>query len=334
MFTRNAICLILTTLAIAAAADPPRDDVVAANNLLKQGKTDAALNAYRSLQIDDPESELLYYNIGCAELESVSGSGGAPDESTAIDSLNNAKKWFDKASMAEDATIRRDARFNRINADSQLAKILATGEDHEGAIKAFENAIFGYEDFLDQYPGHAGATKNLNHMRYLLKTMMQNPPEEQEQQQPENGEGEKNQSGDQQEQQDQQSDQGDQQGDKGDQQEDSEQGQPGDQQEDQAPGDQADDDSMTDEGTPEDEQAQPGDEQSEDGKPGDQDGDNPPKPGEDQSDATGTPTEKPIDLPNKDTIEAILDALQERDKDEQKNMRRVRQNPRRSGPWW
>lgn len=335
MFTRNPIALMLITVAMAAAADPPRNDVAEANNLLKQGKPQAALNKYRSLQIDDPESELLYYNIGCAELESVGGSGAAPDEPLAIESLNNAKKWFDKASMAEDPTIRRDARFNRINSDSQMAKILATGEDREGAIKAFEDAIYGYEDFLDQYPGHAGAQKNLNHMRYLLKTMLQKPPEEQEQQPPENGEGEKNQSGDQQEQQEQQNQDGDK-GEQGDEQEGNEQGQPGDQDVEKAPGEQpSDGDPMSDEAANEDESGQPGDEQSEDSKPDEQDGDKTPKAGENESDTTGgTPTEEPADLPSKDTIEAILNALQERDQEEQKNMRRVLQNPRRSGPWW
>ena len=335
MFKRSACCLMVGLAAIAAAADPPRDDVADANNLLKQGKTQAALSKYRSLQIDEPESELLYYNIGCAELESVNQRGGTPDEPIAIEALNNAKKWFDKASMAEDPTIRRDARFNRINADSQVAKILSAGQDREGAIKAFEDAIFGYEDFLDQYPGHAGARKNLDHMRYQLKTMLQDPPEQQDQQDQESGEGEENQSGDPQEQQDQQQDQQGEEGEQGDQQDQGDQDQSGDQENAQAPGEQQPgDDPMTDEGEREDDASQPGDDQQEDSKPDDQDGDQSPKAGENQSEANGTPSEEPIDLPSKDTIEAILSALQERDKEEQKNMRRVPQNPRRAGPWW
>jgi len=323
----RAVVLLIAVTAFTAAADPPRTGVAEANGLLEQGKAEAAIQAYRNLQIDDPESDLLYYNIGCAHLESIPEPSPDQDNSAAIDSLNAAKISFDKAVMAEDATIRRDARYNRINCDSQLAKRLQSSGDYKGTVSAFEDAIYGYEDFLDQYADHAGARKNLNHMRYQLKKMLQNPPPEQdqqEQQDQENGEGEE---GDQQEQQDQDGEQedGEENNDSG---EDESQGESQDQQ----PGDNPGDDQKDGE----DQQQESGEDPSDDGEPGDASSteDDHDKPGDDQTNRNGTPGDEPVDLPSRETIEAILDALQEQDQEEQKNMRRVRQNLPRSNKWW
>lgn len=328
MSMRNAACLLLATAAFTAAAEPPREGVLDANHLLQQGKPDAALQAYRNLQIDEPESELLYFNIGCAQLETADEPATEEDSVAAVEALSAAKASFDKAAMAEHPDIRRDARFNRVNCDSRLAKQLAASGDHEAAVSAFEDSIYGYEDFLEQYPGHPGAEKNLNHMRYLLKKMLQNPPPEQEQQQQseEQEDGEENQSGDEQDQQNE--DSGEQDGEPQGQPEDdpsptdAEQEQPGDQSDQEQEGD-------------ENEQQQSDEDSTDEGQSsGNAEGDQQQAPGENQSDATSSTGEEPVDLPNKETIEAILEALQERDKQEQQNMRRVPQNPRRSGPWW
>ncbi len=327
MHTRSLICLCFAAVLYPASADPPRREVEEANKLLQRGETDEAIQAYRGLQIDDPESELLYYNIGCAQLESAAPPDPEADSTLAIASLNSAKASLDKAVMAENATIRRDARFNRVNCDSGLAKHLALTPDFEGATSAFEDAIYGYEDFLDQYPDHAGAQQNLNHMRYLLKKMLQNPPPEQEQQEQESedGEGEKGEDGEQQEQSNSDGEQqdGDDQGEKGDQKPS---GEPGEQQ----PGDET----QPEEGENQDQQPGEGESNDEQSGAGSEPGNEQQQAGDGQTDQDGTPEEGEIDLPNKDTIEAILDALQERDKEEQQNMRRVQQNPRRSGPWW
>ncbi len=327
MHKRSLVCLFLAA-ACTAAADPPREGVAEANALMRAGQSDAALQAYRGMQVDDPESALLYYNIGCAELETASASTGPEDSAAAIESLNAAKASFDKASMAEDPAIRRDARYNRVNCDSLLAKQLSATDDFEAAKGAFEEAIYGYEDFLDQYPGHEGAEKNLNHMRYLLKKMLQEPPPEQqeEQQQDQSGEGEKNQ-----DQQDQQSD------DKGDQQD----GEPQEQKGDQPSENEADRQQSGDEQEEQDSKGGQEQQQSDqdESKNGQSDADS--KAGDEQDQAENSPSssegsaaDQDVELPSQDTIDAILDALQERDKEEQQNMRRVPQNPRRAGPWW
>jgi len=327
MLKPSIATIVIVAAAYIAAADPPRNEIVEANHLLQQGNTNEALQAYRNLQIDDPESELLYYNIGCAQYESApEPNADAPDDSiAAINTLNAAKASFNKAAMADSPDIRRDARYNRVNCDSLLTTHLAATGDHETAVKMFEDTIFGYEDFLEQYPGHPGAQKNLNKARYELKKMLQDPPEpqeEQDQDQGEDGEGEENQDGDQEQEGDQQ--EGESKDEPGDQnsQEQSDQQQPG-------------DESNPEEGTDKEKQDQSGEDQSGEGEsgPDSAEGDEE-KSGDSQAKADGTPGEESKELPNKETIESILDALQERDKEEQQNMRRVPQNPRRSGPWW
>lgn len=323
MRTYRAIALLIAATAFTAAADPPRAGVAEANGLLQQGKPEAAIQAYRSLQIDNPDSDLLNYNIGCAQLESAPEPNQDEESAAAAELLNSAKASFDKAAMAEDPTIRRDARFNRINCDSQLAKHLVLGGDYKGAVSAFEDVIFDYEDYLVQYPDHDGARQNLNHMRYELKKMLQDPPEEQEQEDQEQGEGEEGQDGEQQDQDGEQED-GDQENESG---EEESQGEPQEQQ----PGDDPAEEQEAGE-----EQQESGQDSSDEGDPGDESSgeSDQQQPGDDQANANGTPGDESFDLPNRETIEAILDALQERDQEEQKNMRRVRQNLPRSNKWW
>jgi Ca-activated chloride channel family protein len=313
--------------AVSAFAEPPRDEVASANALLRRGHPGDALEAYRNLQIDDPESSLLYYNIGCAQLESA-GDANADDPAAAAETLTEARASFDKAAMAEDPAVRRDARFNRVNVDSQLAKRLSESGDYEAATKAFEEAIYGYEDFLEQYPDHEGAQQNLDHMRYLLKKMLQNPPPEQEQQNQQQNEREEGEGDNQnQQQQDQQSEEGEQ--------------QEGDQQRDQSEQQSSDESDQSKAGENDEQEDQPGQDESEEtgDQSSDQDtagseGDDQQAPGDEASGANEPGDEQSVDLPNKETIEAILDALKERDKQEQHNMRRVPQDPRRTGQWW
>ncbi len=153
-----------------------------ANADLKNGKIDDALTAYRDLQTEDPESETLYYDFGCAHYRQGKEAGDQKQVQEALTSFGEAKKSFEKVLNARDPEIRKNASFKHANAVAQIALQSKEAKKYDETKKAFEESVKEYEAFLKQYPKHQGARAKLDYMRYVLKDMLQKPPPPQEQQ--------------------------------------------------------------------------------------------------------------------------------------------------------
>ena len=258
--------------------------------LLRSGDADGALQVYRDLQIEEPESDQLHYSIGCAQYERGIAKSKEEAYDEAIAGFDAARGAFAEASLSGAPAIRRNALFNKANSIAQTAKqaVVARGtglaqEDHEKMVKAFEESVQAYDQFLEQYPGHAGAKQNLDHVRYLLKKLMQNPPPPEEEQS--------------QGQQDQQQ-QGGQQQQRGEEQQEQDQG---DRQE-----------------SPEDQQESPGDQ-------------------DEQQVAQARPQEGGQEVEEKQdrqNTEAILESLEDIDRQEQRERRQGPRDDRLRSEWW
>lgn len=182
---RKGMLASIVLLAIALdgwAAESFRQRLDKANADLKSGKIDEALTAYRDLQTEDPESETLYYDFGCAHYRQGKEAGDQKQAQDALTSFEEAKKSFEKVLNARDPEIRKNAAFQHANAVAQIALQSKEAQKYDETVKGFEEAVKEYEAFLKQYPGHAGARAKLDYMRYVLKTMLQNPPPPEEQQ--------------------------------------------------------------------------------------------------------------------------------------------------------
>ena len=197
----RAIAAIVLITPVAFGAGSFRSRLEEAHALLNSGDVDGAMALYRDLQTDDPESDVLYYNMGRAHYEGALQEAELDAHEDALASLGQAKEAFEKVLHSADREVRREAAYNHANCVAQVAKLSATAQKHQETVEAFEQSVAEYEDFLRQHPDHEGARNNLDHMRYLLKSMLQNPPPPQQQQ----GEGDENQ--DQKQQEDQGQDQ-------------------------------------------------------------------------------------------------------------------------------
>ena len=195
---RAAVAIVLIT-PVAFGAGSFRARLEEAHALLNDGDVDGAVALYRDLQTDDPESDVLYYNLGRAHYEGAMQEAGLDAHEDALASIEQAMEAFEKVLHSADPEVRRDAAYNHANCVAQVAKLSATAQKHQETVEAFEQSVAEYEDFLRQHPDHEGARNNLDHMRYLLKSMLQNPPPPQQQQ----GEGD-----DENQDQEQQDDQG------------------------------------------------------------------------------------------------------------------------------
>ena len=206
------IAVLLMASSAWAAPGPFRKRLDQAHAMLRSGDVDGALAVYRDLQTDEPESKLLYYSIGCAQYERALQETALEAVEDATASFHEARGLLDKAVNAPEPVLRRNARYNRANSVAQIAKQSVAAMKYDEVVAAFEESVRLYDDFLRVYPDHEGAQQNLDHMRYLLKKMLQNPPPPPEQQQ---DQGEQQDDG--QANQDQQADPEEQQQDEGDQ---------------------------------------------------------------------------------------------------------------------
>jgi len=278
----------------APAEESFRARLEKANATLRKGDAEGALAHYRALQTEDPESELLYYNIGCAQYRKGMQEADAEAPQDALLSFGEAGDAFEKVQNAGDARIRTNAAYNIANCAAQTAKQSMAAQKYEEAVTAFEESVGLYEDFLRKHPDHEGARNNLNHVRYLLKQMLQNPPPPQEQQQQQGGENQDKDSEKQDQQQQQQQEEQQQQAEQQPEQEDQEDQQAGDEQQESPPAEAA-----SAQEAPEEEQAAEN-----------------PEPEEQQN------------------IDAILESLEDVDEQEQRQTRNQRSAIRVKRDWW
>lgn len=312
-----AMAVVLTVMPSLAAGATFNERLRAANEKLRSGDTDGALAAYRDLQVDQPESEMLYYGMGCAQYDAAEQHIKQEHAEDATAALEAARDAFAKASTAQDDGLRTNAAYNEANAVAQLALQQAASQDYEAAISSLEDSVAQYEAFLERHPDHAGARQNLDHVRYQLKQMLQNPPpppEEQEQQQQQEQQDQQNQE----EQQDQQQAQ-EQQGQQGsEEQQDEQQEKQEDEQQQEQEGDQEEKEAQQDE-------QQQGQEEQESSASGQ----------EQEEQQEGAPAEEaPEEELDRQSVEAILRSLEEQDQAEQRQMRSGPPDTRLRQEWW
>lgn len=284
-----------------AQAESFREQVDYGNALLNSGDFEGAREVYRNLQIEHPENEIVYYSLGCVDYEEGESVSALEDPEGAIEFFTSAREAFQQATTSREESIRVDAAYNHANSVAQIAKHKASLGDQQATITAFEESVQAYEELLDRYPDHEKARHNLDHMRYLLKRMLQNPPKNDEQSEGEQGQQEKEkQDQQQQNQQQQQNENGEgeqqegEQTEQNDAQSEEEQSQEANEQEQQAQEQQQATASVSEENTPESDE----------------------------------------DMKDRQTIEAILQSLEAQDKREQQELRTSMPDSHIRREWW
>ena len=295
-----ALAFLLMAAQGAFAAESFDTRLARAHDTLRNGDPDGALTTYRELQTEDPESEVLYYSMGCAQYEQ--GAKLIEDKAPrdAVESFKTSRESFEKVLNARDPEIRKDAQYNHANAAAQIAINSVSAQQYEESKKAFEDSVKEYEVFLKQYPDHADARQNLDHVRYMLKSMLQNPPPQQPQQQGQQGQDDKD--------KDQQKDQ---------RKQDKQQ--------------QQDPDQKKDEDKKQDEQAGQDKQQEKQQQEQQQAGAEAAKQDEKDQQKESADNPQPESHQN---VEAILQSLEDTDKREQKETKNVRTEIKIGKDWW
>lgn len=255
---------------------------------LQDGDSESALSAFLELQVERPDSPEVQYGIASARyVQALAALASEEQGAKGPEKMSDVRAQFEAMDAADDSTMAGLASFGAANSTAQIALHSEPMENYEGTVDAFRESIRGYERALEQDPNLESAKRNLNHTRYALKTMLQNPPQKQKQ-----------------------DDEGD--GDDGDE---GDQGEPG------------EDGNENQDGAEEQDPSDDGNDQDEQGEPEDDDGDV----GEGQE-SQADMTQQPLSRQN---IEAILESLEDQNREEQKNLRRSDEPSRmQGGKWW
>jgi tetratricopeptide (TPR) repeat protein len=255
--------------------------------LLDDGEFDKALEAFNELKTETPESALVDYSIASTYYKKAVARISDENKEDVIESLTQAKERFEELIRIPELFLKENAPFNSANCSAQIAKLYDPKEEYSQRVIGLRTAIEEYDKVLRVDPGHVSAKKNRDHLSYLLKKMLQDPPPDQKS--PDEGDGGENENEGEEEKEGQDPSEGE--------NEEKKEGE-----EDDAEGDPEEDDSENDD-------------QSQDGE-------------QQQSSQNGK-------APEEANIEAILDSLEEVNKEEQKNLRRAQRAPQvKGGKWW
>lgn len=287
------VLFVLMSVTIRGFAAEYFDDRFAPGyDLLEAGQFDDALDAFNELKTEMPDSALVDYSIASTYYQMAMRQEDPEQKEARIETFFKAKEQFLELATLPDPFIGEHAPFNVANCSAQIAKLYNAEEEYAQRLQNLKIALEDYDKILRVNPEHLEAKQNRDHVNYLLKQMLQNPPPEQKK--PEEGDG-------------------------GDTENEGEEQQEG--------------DDRSDAQNPEEE------ENDEEGSEDEQKGEQDPQEGEDDSEPQSgdTPPQSSSEgkTPEEENIEALLESLEEVNKEEQKNLRRSNRLPQvKGGKWW
>lgn len=257
-------------------------------DLLEEGEFDQALAAFNELKIELPDSALVDYSIASTYYAMALRQEGAEQKEGRIENYTRAREQFNELANMPDTFLRENAPFSAANCSAQLAKQYDPGEEYVQRLQGLKTAISEFDGVLRLDPDHRQARQNRDHLNYLLKQMLQNPPPDQ-QKEDESDDGDESNEGDNEQ--------------EGDDSSESDEEKENKDEEDNAQGDQNNQD---------------------------ENAENDPESGEvpQQDSENGKTAEE-------ENIEALLESLEDVNKEEQKNLRRSNRLPQvKGGKWW
>ncbi len=172
MTTSYIAAAVITLSAAQTMAQSPSDvrqsatEINAANALLRDGKVDESIDAYRKVVPSEQQRDELNYNMAVAEYRKGN--------------IVAAEQLFTDVAGTRSHTIAADSRYNLGNC--QYAKALVAAEkDKPAAIELLREAIASYRGALRGKPNNPDARANIELAGELIRKLEQEQKKEEEQ---------------------------------------------------------------------------------------------------------------------------------------------------------
>jgi tetratricopeptide (TPR) repeat protein len=152
-------CFDLLTCAI-------NEDIITGNASYMQGDYEKAVENYKKAQIDEPESPLIYFNLGNAYYK--------------MDDFDTARTELEKAAQkTRDLDLETRAYYNMGDCSFRQAE-RQIDSDLKQAIKLFQESILYFQRALEYNPDFAEAAHNIEITRLILKDLLDKLKQQQE----------------------------------------------------------------------------------------------------------------------------------------------------------
>ena len=164
-----------------AAAESFAKRMNEANTLLQSGDVDAALDLYHDLEVERPGSASLLYNLGCAYTAQAEKLLKAGQSAPADEAFMRGREVFKAAAELSGDELESNASFNRTNSFGYEANLRAgrpveKPEDRRDLEKALGKAVDEYLAYVDANPSDARAQHNLAVTSKALQELLSEPP--------------------------------------------------------------------------------------------------------------------------------------------------------------
>ncbi len=189
---------VIALSAAPASAQSPLDnwqtasEINAANTLLRNGRIDEAIDAYRKVVPSEQQRDELNYNLAVAEYRKGN--------------IEAAEQLFADIAGTSSPTIAADSRYNLGNCQYSKA-LVAAEKDKPTAIELLRKAIANYRGALRGKPNNPDARANIELAGELIRKLEQEQKKEEEQKKQDKQQKQDQQDKDQQQDQKDQSDQ-------------------------------------------------------------------------------------------------------------------------------
>ncbi|MBX3179119.1 MAG: hypothetical protein KF886_17325 [Candidatus Hydrogenedentes bacterium] len=171
---------ITFVLAAAPAGAGPVDDAIArATRLVAAGQPADALRVCREARVEHPDAPELLFAIGC--MAAAAGEQMASgDPAVAADHLRAAREMFAWAASAAPEAFAAASAYNAATCLLMMDATIDPRTGYDERVANLRAAVAELEACAARSPELERARRNLDHARYRLNTLLQNPPRDPE----------------------------------------------------------------------------------------------------------------------------------------------------------
>ncbi|MCF6285323.1 MAG: hypothetical protein L3K26_09050, partial [Candidatus Hydrogenedentes bacterium] len=169
--------MLLILIAGCSPGPSLRSTLSDAEPLLRSGRAESALQRLQEARVDHPHSDALLFEIAYAQSAATEG---LEDTGEAEAMFRNAHETFLRLTEEPRGEFDASAAFN---AATVLIRLDATMENTDRYGERVENmklAVEALSALVDGEPSFEEAIQNLDHARYTLALLLQNPPRDDE----------------------------------------------------------------------------------------------------------------------------------------------------------
>lgn len=170
----NALLLGSVCGAFSVSAESLSDAFARSEQLQRSGQHAEALLCLREARVEYPESVALLFAIGGAEAALGDSLLEGHDLQGAKKSFEGARETFGRCSG--ESKLALGAAYNAATCLLRVDAVLERQDDYEARVENLKAAVEALADVVETWPNQERARKNLDHARYRLALLLQNPP--------------------------------------------------------------------------------------------------------------------------------------------------------------